>query len=112
MNLDIARKTDLIRRKVRTIIFDKQNRNLSDKIYDDLGVFYEKLNEEGASIPEKYYERVEKGLNKLYELNMKRQEELTREIESNLERSESIPDSRYQQLGFNEQSSFKEQITR
>ena len=112
MNLDIARKTDLIRRKVRTIIFDKQNRNLSDKIYDDLGVFYEKLNEEGASIPEKYYERVEKGLNKLYELNIKRQEELTREIDGDLARSETLLENKYQQLGLDEESSFKEKVSR
>ena len=76
MKFDLLGKTEQIRRKVKAILFDRKNRKLSDKMYDKLGEFMEKLNEEGACVPEEYIEKVNSGLSELARLNNTRVEEL------------------------------------
>ena len=90
MNIDLARKTEMIRRKVKTILFDRENRRLSDKMYDDLGEFFEKLNEEGILIPEKYYDKLDKDLNRLHELNIKRVDDLQTDMDKDIDRMDTI----------------------
>lgn len=117
MNIDLARKTELIRRKVKTILFDRQNRRLSDKMYDDLGTFFERLNKEGVLIPDKYFERVNGGLDKLYALNTKRIDDLNRDMDKDMQRMDERLQQREQSinnafntLGIKEENDFKEQI--
>ena len=117
MKNDIVSKTEMIRRKVKTILFDKKNRRLSDKMYDDLGVFFEKLNSEGVLIPEKYFERVDNGLNKLYELNTKRADDLNRDMEKDSQRmderlgkNQAMLDDAFSRLGIEEENDFARRV--
>ena len=119
MNIGLARKTEMIRRKVKTIIFDKKNRRLSDKMYDDLGEFFEKLNEEGVLIPEEYCDKLNTDLNKLYELNTKRVDELTSDMDKDIERMDQVIsrnekkiNEAFNMLGIEEDNDFASRVGR
>ncbi len=111
MNLDIRGKTEIIRRKVKSIIFDHKNRKLSDKMYDELGEFMEKLDEKGVCIPEEYFDGLNKRMDRLTELNRERADELMNDATRDMERTtrtieranEALSDA-YQRLGIDQSS--------
>lgn len=117
MNLDIRGKTEAIRRKVKALVFDRKNRKLSDKIYDDLGNFLEKLNGENVCIPEEYFDGLNSRMDRLEELNRDRADELRADATKDLERTvqtiekanESLKDS-YQRMGIDTPSDFQNQV--
>ena len=86
MNLDLARKTELIRRKIKTIIFDKKNRRLSDQMYSDLGKFFEKVNKEGVLISDENFDKLNGRLDKLEALNSRRIDELNKDMDKDMRR--------------------------
>ena len=86
MNLDIARKTEIIRRKIKGILFDKKNRRLSDQMYDELGKFFEKANKEGAYLSDASFEKLNGRLDKLQALNEKRMDELNADMDKDINR--------------------------
>lgn len=119
MNFDLARKTEMIRRKVKTILFDRENRRLSDKMYDDLGEFFEKLNEEGVLIPEKYYDKLNEDLNKLHDLNVKRVDTLQSDMDKDIDRIDNVIekndkalDNAFNMLGIEDDNDFANKVGR
>lgn len=84
--MDFARMTEVIRRKIKTIVFDRKNRRLSDKMYDELGNFLEKLNQEGVFISQEQFNKLDKRIDKLQELNLKRIDELSEDMAKDTER--------------------------
>ena len=84
--MDFARKTELIRRKIKTIIFDRKNRRLSDKMYDELGNFLEKLNKEGVFISPEAFDKLDGRIDKLQELHLRRIDELNQDMAKDTER--------------------------
>ena len=86
MNLDLARKTELIRRKIKTIIFDRKNRRLSDQMYSDLGKFFEKVNKEGVLISDENFDKLNGRLDKLEALNSRRIDELNKDMDKDMRR--------------------------
>ena len=84
--MDFARMTEVIRRKVKTIVFDRKNRRLSDKMYDELGNFLEKLNQEGVFISQENFDKLNGRMDKLQELNLRRIDELNQDMAKDTER--------------------------
>ena len=99
MNLeDISRKTELLRRKVKAIIFDRKNRRLSDKMYDELGNFLEQINKNGIYVSPEQFEKLDKRMDKLYELNTRRIEELNNDTNKDMDRMQQRLDKNIAKL--------------
>ena len=110
MKFDLLGKTEQIRRKVKAILFDRKNRKLSDKMYDKLGEFMEKLNEEGACVPEEYIEKVNSGLSELARLNNTRVEEVRADMTRDMEKINDTMERANETLGINPESDFASRV--
>ncbi len=107
MNLeDISRKTELLRRKIKVIVFDRKNRRLSDKMYDELGNFLEKINKNGIYVSPEQFEKLDKRMDKLYELNTRRIDELnedmakdTQRLDQKIAKQQQAMDQAFDRLG-------------